>query len=179
MDYLNDFTEDERLMLVSLPLRVGAWMARLDNVKTLDQDEKKENRALLAVLEVLAAAKPAPFVAELAAATLRSRPDWPHWVQGMDEAGLMADIQKACRMVDARMPEGTGRSFRGALWRLAKTIAQAYDEENPDDLSTESLIGQAVVVLMGSFEGAMPDDPENISGKEREALKKLRSALKS
>jgi hypothetical protein len=179
MDYLNDFTDDERFVLVSLPLRVGVWMARLDNVKTLDQDEKKENRALMTVLEVLAGAKNAPFVAEVTSATMKGRPDWPHWVQGTDEAGLMVDIQRACRMVDARLPAGTGRSFRGALWRLAKTIAQAYDEENPDDLSTESLIGQAVVVLMGSFEGAMPDDPENISGKEREALKKLRSALKS
>lgn len=81
-------------------------------------------------------------------------------------------------MVDARMPNDTGKAFRSALWRVARAVAMAYGESEAENAS-ENMFSTLVRNLVDKLESATPDDPAHVSPSEAQALKKLKAALQS
>lgn len=180
MSYFDDFLEEELARIISLPARIGIWVALADNVRVTDKDERRESRALEAVLKLLSKNKKSPFVADVAGQTLTYRHQWGDWSKGGEDL-LMADIVTATRMIDDRLPAGTGRAFRSMLWRVARVVAMAYGEiKGPgDNLGHDMLLGGLIETLMDGLEDVMPDDPQNLSEAEDRALQKLKAALKA
>jgi hypothetical protein len=171
------FEDSELSLIVSLPVRVGAWIARQDDDVRSTRDEQREVRALTAVIEELSKINKSPFAAELAQRALGGRSLWGGWME-MPEDRLFSDVTRACHMVDQRMPQGTGKAFRSALWRVARAVAMAYGESEAENAS-ENMFSTLVRNLVGKLESATPDDPTHVSPSEAQALKKLKAALQS
>src|SRR5688572_10763054 len=176
MSFFDDFLEEELDLIISLPYRVGVWMAHVDDVET-DRDDHMEIRALESILKAISKAdKTAPFVAAVVEQTLTFRYVWDEWAA---LPGFERDVTRAARMVEERMPEGTGRNYRRALWLIALTVARAWGEfkGSEDDLSDEMVLGGVINRLMDRLHDADEGAPENISPAEAEALRTLRAAL--
>lgn len=178
MSIFTDFLEEEIVLLVSLPYRVGVWMSQADDDASTERDDEQEQRALEAVLRKMAGEKDeTPFVAAVARETLTYPDYWSDWGQQLDT--LMDDIQKALVLVDGRLPKENARNYRKCLWGVAKAVAHAFGEfEGAEEDTKPSFIGK-LLDKISDKKGVLDDNPENMSPAEREALKKLRKALQA
>ncbi len=178
MSIFTDFLEEEIVLLVSLPYRVGVWMSQVDDDASTERDDEREQDALEAVLRQMAADKEqAPFVADVARETLTYPDYWSEWGQQLDT--LMDDIEKALLLIDGRLAKDNARNYRKCLWGVAKAVAYAYGEfEGAEEPEKPSFIGK-ILGRISDKKDPLDDNPENMSPAEREALKKLRKALQA
>lgn len=172
MPSFDDFLKEELELIVSLPYRVGIYVARADDAKATRRDEKREARALRAVLESLSAQdKKCPFLAEVAQQSLSHERHWPAW---RAKKGLAEDIGRGLKLMDARLPAENVKEFRRALFHIGCVVAQAYNEK---DGESEALAAQWVAILSDRLFDPLAKNPENISAAERAALQKLKETL--
>jgi hypothetical protein len=174
MALLNDFQKEDVETIISLPYRVGVWIAHADDVQSTKRDEKREEKALKAVLNSLESNKRKwPFLAEVVDETLDNKRLWPKWAARQD---LHGDIARACAVIAEHQPAETVVQFKKALFHIACTVAQAAGDD--DDLHSEALIGEIAAKLADKFFDPLAKNPENISAAEKAALQKLKDALK-
>lgn len=172
MALFDDFQHQDLERIISLPYRVGIWMGRVDNDRGTKRDEKREERALVAILEHLAKQdRDALFVAHVTAETLKQERHWPVWAQAK---GLAEDIAAAGAVIARVTNTGTANQYKKALFQIALTVAQAHG----DMQHTEALLGEIAARFSDRFFDPLEKNPENISAAEKAALQKLRDALK-
>lgn len=175
MPHFDDFLKEDLELIVSLPYRVGIFVARADNARDTDRDEKREEKALRAVLECLGAQEEkCPFLAEVAQESLRHHAYWPAW---RAKKGLAEDIARALRIMEPRLSAESVTQFRRALFHIGSVVAMAYGEQC-DQHHSEALAGQLIARLSDRFFDPLEKNPENISAAEKAALQKLKEALK-
>lgn len=180
MAYLNDFTESERLRVVSLPVRLGYHISHADDAAHTARDDEREHLALQKALEsILKNAGRDGLVSDVAAGVLSSRGDWEIWEQSA--ASALDDVPSVLALIDTRLPVEPGRAYRKMLYFLSVVVAQAASEEGGgvDDLRKEVMGGGLLTRLLDRL--SVRTDlklPQNISRKEREALQKLQQYLK-
>ena len=179
MAYLNDFSVEERLRVVSLPVRLGYHISHADDAAHTMRDDEREHLSLQKALEsILKNAGRGGFVSDVAAGVLASRGDWDTWEQSAGSA--LDDVPSVLALIDSRLPAEPGRTYRKMLYFLSAVVAQAASEDGGvDDLRKEVMGGGLLMRLMDRL--SVRTDlklPQNISKKEREALQKLRQYLK-
>lgn len=175
MPFFTDFHKEDLELIVSLPYRVGVFIARADNAIDTNRDEAREERALKVVLDSLSEQhETCPFLAEVAGQSLLHRDHWPAW---RARKGLADDIARAQRIMEPRLPTGSVDEFRRALFHIGCVVAMAYGEQS-DAHNSEALAGQMIGRLADRFFDPLEKNPENVSAAEKAALQKLREALK-
>jgi hypothetical protein len=76
MSNIDKFTEEERLLLVSLPYRVGMWLSEADDEEG-EHDDEQEMEALEEILVNFSGSEAGtPMTREIAGHTLKSREKW-------------------------------------------------------------------------------------------------------
>lgn len=179
MGYFDDFLEEEAALIVSLPYRVGEWIAAMDDVAQTERDDTQERRALEKVLERMAGdGKRMPFVAAVFQECLRNKGMWAQW--RTVSSSVTEDSGRAARLIAGRMPPEYARNYRKALLEVAEVVAHAYGEfmGDGDTLESEMPLADLLTKLMDCFAvSGQAGDPENVSKAERKALRELDAAL--
>lgn len=172
MYFFDDFMEEDLALIVSLPYRVGAWIGGADDVEG-DGDDRKEERALLSVLQgITREEKAAPFVSAVVDQTLTYRHMWDEWKAL--ESRIISDLEKALRLMEARLPDENIKNYKEMLLRIARVVAQAAGEFEGGEAG-----GGMMSRLLERFSDPLADEPENISAAEAAALQKLKETLKA
>ncbi|MEM6781253.1 MAG: hypothetical protein AAF569_05270 [Pseudomonadota bacterium] len=176
MSIFTDFLEEEIILLVSLPYRVGVWMSQVDDDASTDRDDEREQRALEAVMKQIAAdKKQTPFASAVVQETLTYPDHWAGWGQQIDT--LMDDIAKATALIDDRLPQDNAQNYRKCLLTVASAVAHAYGEfEEAESEEKPSFFGNLMNKISDKV-NVLSDDPDNMSPAEQDAMKKLRTAL--
>ncbi len=178
MGNFSDLNQDEQALFISLPYRVGVWISNADDIEQTRRDDKREMKALEIVIARLAKAhRKMPFAANIMAAIQQNKNAWQVWENNAAEGVVLGDVQNAILLCHKKLSESQLKQYKHALWQIAIVVAQSYGEqEDPDNEMHVDHFFQWI----GSFMSApsLKKAPENMSAKEKTALKKLRAILK-
>lgn len=172
------FSKSEQLLLVSIPYRVGIWISMVDDNTKTKFDDKQERKALeTAILDLAGRSKKMPFAANLMNQVQSSESLWPVWEQQAAEALVLTDLEQALALCADKRSGAELKQYKWTVWQIAIIVAQAYGEHiDPDN----EMHVDRFFAWVGSSIGRpqLGKNPENMSAKEKTALKKLRAVLK-
>lgn len=178
---MTDFSKlspDEQKLIISIPYRVGTWVSYVDDNTKSRMDDKREQQALELVISRMATShRKMPFAAMIMNEVQKNKSLWPTWAQQVDEEAVLQDIQKAVDICRQKMSPADIKQYKQAVWHIALAVAQAYGEHvDPDN----EMHVDRFFSWLASFITApsLRKTPENMSPKEKTALKKLRAILK-
>jgi hypothetical protein len=172
MSALNDFLDEERVLIVSIPVRAGYWISYIDDVRGSSRDDAREHLALEKALKLIVSkTADARFINDVAEFALSSQNDWKGWSQ--NAGTVLADIPKALKLIEGRLTPKDLKDYKSAVYRVAGVVAQAAHESGAakDGGMFAKLLDRLSVKTDMS-------EPENISDTEKAALQKLMACLK-
>jgi hypothetical protein len=179
MNKFSQFSQDEQLFLGSTAYRVGVWISNSDDNKRSKFDDKREEQALeKAIAHMAGLHRKMPFAATVMKFIQEQKSQWGMWEDNTSEAVVLEDTQKAIDLMRSRNLDKELRQYKHAVWQTGLIVAQAYGEHiDPDN----EMHVDRFFAWLGSFIFApkMAKSPENMSAKEKTALKKLRAVLKN
>lgn len=181
MAFLEQFSTEDRDLIVSIPYRAGVWVSMVDD----DGGGEAEHDEIDALENILAEKArgmfESAFVHEVMAETASRQQDWPQWAGQMDT--VLADCTKAVGVVGGKLSEKDLDAYRMHIMAIGLEVAKAFREFDvgmplPTKLWTNfRLFMDAIVRVFSrdkSFEG---EKALNISYEEDQALSKLSQAL--
>lgn len=178
MTNLSELSSEERNLLVSIPYRVGVWISNSDDNEKSKFDDKREMQALEGTIVRLAGLhRKMPFASSIMKDIQSNQASWGNWQGQALEDLVLADCQKALELCSAKCSKAEQAQYKHAIWQTGIIVAQAFGEQiDPDN----EMHVDRFFSWMGSFISApkMAKSPENMSVKEKTALKKLRAVLK-
>ena len=173
---LSKFSAQERNLLVSLPYRVGVWISNVDDNAGTQIDDKDERKVLEQTIAKFAeASDKIPVAAAVMQDVQSSKSSWVHWDSRATEASVLDDASKVVEITKGHFDDKQLNQYRETIWRIGVFVAQAYGEHvDPDnEMHFNNFFGR----LLGKSPKA-GKNPENMSPKEKQALTKLKAALK-
>lgn len=181
MTALDDFSPEQRDLLVALPYRVGLWVAHSDMAGG-DNSAEAEMRVLTQVITAFAEDFcKSEFAQALMEETVRRQSEWPEWSRNLDE--VPGECRRAVDTLFEWMDHKSVLSFKMNLMEIATDVAMAYREldENTSVFDRLSILLQAAVSrirarLAGRRVPSM-DELLNVSSAEQRALDTLVAAL--
>ncbi len=181
MSVFSTFSDDEVLLLISLPYKVGVYISHADDAEG-ELDDEKELRALSGCIRAVAKQYDGPgLVDDIARATLEAHDKWEGWAEA--SYNILPDCTAAIALLFAKGTRGDAKNYRAALMTIASTVAQAYGEfVSFDDFPEEEGFFSGIASkIAGHLSKLSPDDaghPSNISAAEDSAMARLSGALK-
>lgn len=181
MTALDDFSPEQRDLLVALPYRVGLWVAHSDMAGG-DNSAEAEMRVLTQVITAFAEDFcKSEFAQALMEETVRRQSEWSDWSQYLDE--VPSECNRAISLLSERLDNKSVVSFKMNLMEIATDVAMAYREldENAAVLDRLSILLRAAIDrirarLSGRRVPSM-DELLNISTSEQRAIDILALAL--
>ncbi len=176
MATLENFSPEDKELLVSLPYKVGIYISYAEDAEgeTDDQREMKALRHCIAGIAKLH--EDDALIQEIMKQCLGSKDNWDRWADESFHAPAAASQTIAA--LKTKAPENTVKKYRAAILEVAGTVARAYGEFGEfDEDEAEGFFGK----IIGSFAGLAHDDkghPMNVSAAEDSAMSKLAAALK-
>ena len=173
MSSLNDFLDEDRALIVSMPVRVGFWISHADDAKGTQRDDEKERLALEKALKVRSKQRIC-FINDVCEYALTNKAEWGSWSASSDAA--LADLPKALRRVEDVLTAKDLKDYKSAIYRVAGIVAQAAAEGGEDDLSREVMGSKLFSRLLDKL--SVKTDmsvPDNISATvlKNSALKRI------
>jgi hypothetical protein len=130
LPYLDQFTEDQRELLTSLPYRTGVLIGESDSTGGDDANEA-EMRALEAIVAgYVEDFCKSEFVEELMRGTLARRPKWDSWRENIDK--VPDECRQAIDLLAERLDYKQLTAFKHNLLEIAMAVAMAYREFDPN-----------------------------------------------
>ncbi len=173
------FSESERQFLSSVPYRVGHWISDCDDNARSTLDDRREAQALeKAISQMANLHRKMPFAAQVMRDIKSRKSQWSSWEAATTEAEILEDVKKAIDICREKGAQKALSQYKQAIWQIALIVAQSYGEHiDPDN----EMHVDRIFAWMGSFvfSPKMAKAPENMSPKEKLALKKLRAVLKA
>lgn len=178
MTKLSEFSNEDRALLVSVPYRVGIWISSCDDNEKTGLDDKREQQALeLAIRRMATLHRKMPFAADIMKEVQAHKNMWKGWQDQSSEERVLDDTQKALEICRARAAKEELKQYKQAIWQIGLIVAQSFGEQiDPDN----EMHLDRFMSWIGSFVIApkLAQSPENMSEREKTALKKLRAVLK-
>jgi len=175
---MSELTPQDKTIMISLPYRVGIWISQVDDVENRKMDDKKEEKVLeIAIQKMAQSHRKMPFAANIMKQIENSKGQWKNWKALSDEKTVLADLETVITKCETSLKPDQVKQYKQAVWQTGILVAQAYDESfDPDGEMHVNHFAEWV----GSFFSApkLQKAPENMSEKEKSALKKLRAVLK-
>ena len=181
MARLEDFTKDQRDLLVALPYRVGCWLSASDDTGGGDADEAEREALNVIVTGFAEDFCKSEFVQAMMEETVSRRAEWPEWIGDLDD--VPGECIRAADLLAERLERKELTSFKLTLMEIATAVAMAYREVgHGDDISRKIRVYGRVMVehLRAIFTGQRArgmDEFLNISESEQRALDTLAAAL--
>lgn len=178
MDKLEKLSVEERKFIVSVPYRVGIWISTCDDNTNSNFDDKREMQALEAAIKRMAGLhRKMPFAAEIMRQIQSNKSAWQIWNAHATEEKILDEVSQAVSLCKEKLGPAEIKQYKQALWQTGMVVAQAFGEQiDPDN----EMHVDRFFAWVGSFFSTpkLAKSPENMSAKEKTALKKLRAVLK-
>ncbi|MGZ9097314.1 MAG: hypothetical protein ACXW30_03340 [Micavibrio sp.] len=181
MALLEDFTKDQRDLLVGLPYRVGLWVSLSDSTGGGEANEA-EAEALAAIVTGFSEDFcKSEFVQAMIEETVSRRSEWREWTRNLDD--VPGECIRATDLLTERLERKEVTSFKLTLMEIATSVAMAYREsDHNQDFSFRLKVYGRVMVerLRAVFTGQRArgvDEFLNISDAEQKALDVLSQTL--
>ena len=181
MALLEDFTKEQRDLLVGLPYRVGLWVSLSDSTGGGDADDA-EAAALAAIVTGFAEDFcKSEFVQAMLEETVARQAEWKDWTHNLGD--VPGECVRATDLLTERLERKEVTSFKLTLMEIATSVAMAYREfDHSNDLGFRLKIYGRVMVerLRAIFTGQRArgvDEFLNISDAEQKALDVLSQTL--
>lgn len=181
MGFLKEFSKDERVMLASLPYRVGLWVSSSDATGGSDSDKEEEAALERAITGIAQGMFESAFVHEVIAETFLSRQDWSGWAANVQS--VPADCVAAIKFMQGRLSQRDIDAYRRILMQIGLEVARAFSEYDKNEPVLNKIfrwISIGVDRLFGIMHGEkyVSEDLLNISYEEDLALNELAKALR-
>ncbi len=126
MSFLDDLTQEDRNVLVSLPYRVGLMVSQSDTTGGNEADDI-ELQALSNILngyaqEVFGAETVQYIISE----TISQKDKWPDWANNLD--GVVRDCHRAIDILSEAVDEKEVSAFKQHLIDIGESVAMAFRE---------------------------------------------------
>jgi hypothetical protein len=178
MGKFSDLSKEEQLLVISVPYRIGIWISMIDDNEQTGRDDKREKQALeMAIGRMASAHRKMPFAANIMKSIEKCRGQWSAWDQQSSEGVILKDAATAIDLCQSKLGSGATKQYKHALWQIGMIVAQSFGEHiDPDN---EMHVDHFFQWVGGFFSAPkLQKAPENLSEKEKIALKKLRAILK-
>ena len=181
MSVLNELTEEQRNLLISLPYRVGLWVSNSDTRGGDDSDEQ-ELQTLSNLLHGIAEGVfGAETVQHIISATIANHDMWPQWSGDLDL--VLDDCEHGVGVLRGRVDKKEVDAFRQHLYEVGEAVALSFSEYNADMDPSDRLKMQFLYLrqlIVAKIYGRPPkpkDEFFSISLEERVALSRLARTL--
>ena len=182
MAFLENFTDEQKHLLVALPYRVGLWVSESDSSGGDSADEAEKQALETIVCGFAEDFCKSEVTEELMHATVEKRKEWGGWAQDINQ--VPSECRQAVEWVAEYADYKNVAAFKENLMEIAVAVAMAYREFD-DELSLAEKVPMYVTFLVDrlmAFVMRRPpknhDEIFNISRAERLALTELADALK-
>lgn len=176
------FSEEDELLLISLPYRVGLYVSHADTTGGFEAQEAELQSLANILREFAEDFCKSEFAQKILMESLRARNLWPAWSQSMDR--VPEEARHITDMLETHFDERGLRAFKEVLVEIALSVAMAFREGAGDEKPRAakpprlSAIGYVLFRLMGKTSaGGDPLGHMNISRSERAALNRLCKAM--
>lgn len=127
MSFLDNLTDTQRDVLVSLPYRAGLWVS-LSDTSGGDEADMRERQVLSDLIEGFAEQVfGSETVQYIISETLKRRGDWPRWADNI--SGVPEDCRIAVDVLREHVDEKDVTTFRNHLMEIGEAVAMAFREE--------------------------------------------------
>lgn len=177
MSYLEHFSAEERVLIVSIPYRAGLWISQSDTTgnpgAAFDERKALEN----AIAKVASGMFRSAFTHEVMSELWAQKADWKNWEERQDK--ILEDAGSAARIVDLKLNRRDLDAYRATIMHIAVEVAKAFRES----IQKPSFIMDRLILAKGWIGGVLrrekydPAAIMNISKMEDKALERLARAL--
>ncbi len=181
MAFLEQFSDEERELLISLPYRAGLWVSSVDDTGGAKADYEELDELESIVVEKASGMFESAFVHEVMAETCTRQQDWKKWAEGLD--AVPNDCKKAIAIISGKLAEKDIDAFRANVMSISLSVAKAFREFDdgasmPVKLFTQiRLFLEAVMRFLKRDKSYDTESVLNISYEEDVALSMLSKAL--
>lgn len=126
MAFLEQFSEDQRNRLVSIPYRAGVWVSMADDDGGVSADAK-ELEALEKIIDKKASSMfESAFVHEVMVETCTRRNDWKDWAKNPDT--VLGECEEIITLLSEKLAERDVNAYRQNVMYVAVEVAKAFRE---------------------------------------------------
>lgn len=181
MAFLEQFSEQERDLIVSIPYRAGVWVSSVDDTGGAAADAQELEKLEEIIAEKARGMFESAFVHEVIAETFSRKADWKRWSEQLDT--LLPDSTRAVEVVSGKLAERDVDAYRANILNIGVSVAKAFREFDVDAPffvkigSNLRLCGEALVRVLKRDKSYDTVSELNISLAEDIALTKLSNAL--
>ncbi len=181
MAFLEQFSEQERDLIVSIPYRAGVWVSSVDDTGGAAADAEELEKLEEIIAEKARGMFESAFVHEVIAETFSRKGDWKRWAEQLDS--LLADSTHAVELVSGKLSERDVDAYRANILNIGVSVAKAFREFDVDAPffvkigSNLRLLGEALMRVIKRDKSYDTASELNISLAEDIALTKLSNAL--
>lgn len=177
MAYLEHFSAEERLLIVSIPYRAGLWISQSDTTGNPGAAFNERKALENAIAKVASGMFRSAFTHEVMSELWAQKADWQSWETKQDK--VLEDAAAASRTVDSRLNRRDLDAYRATIMHIAVEVAKAFREApgKPSFIMDRLILAKR---WLGSALKGDKYDPVaimNISKMEDKALEKLAQAL--
>lgn len=179
---LNELSEEDRALLISLPYRVGLFISASDKSGGIDADQKELAAISTIVTSYVEDTCKSEFAQSVMESTLAQSNQWNEWRANIQQ--VPNECEQVVDMLLSRVDRKDLESFKLNLVEIGTTVAMAYREFDENQSASNKIIGTIVVglekvkALLGGRSEQSNDELFNISRAEKEALNILSAKLK-
>lgn len=177
MVYLDQFSEADRDLIVSLPYRAGLWLSDSDSGGGAEADYEELSRLEDVLEKKSPVAARSRFIGEVMAETLARQDLWKQWAARRDS--VPEDCARAAALIAAGLSARDAADYREQVMRIATEVAAAFGEPSPRaSCCPFSFAGRWICRFFARFCRDGSSGEGNISAGEKQALAKLDEALR-
>lgn len=176
MSVLENFSEEEILMLTSLAYRTGMWMSNIDDEEG-EHDDIQEVDALHKIIKTMTKETVGTDITqEIAKRVISEKEKWPEW----DEMifNVVEQSRTAVDLIEQKLGKEKAKDYRMMLLKIARQVAKAadeFDDFNPETDKATGFGGMIEKLTKKVVPGANkdPSHQANISPAEQGAFNEL------
>ncbi len=181
MGFLSAFSKEERMILASLPYRVGLWVSSSDTTGGQDSDQEEEAALERAITAIAQGMFESAFVHEVIAETFLNKQEWRNWANNIKT--VPEDCVAVIKFMQGRISQRDIDAYRHILMQVGLEVARAFREHSHAGPFLHRLIrwiSIGVDRIFGIMHGDkyVSEDLLNISYDEDLALNELAKALR-
>lgn len=181
MAFLEQFSDQEKELLVSLPYKAGLWVSMADNAGGESADVKEKEALELIIDEKGKGMFESAFVHEVMSETCTRKQEWPKWEAEVET--VLQDLDNAVTLIKAKLQEKDCDAYASNIMAIGVKIAEAFREFDADasvmvKIDTQiRLFLEAMTRIIKRDKSLKTETALNISYEEDRALSELYKAL--
>lgn len=181
MAFLEELSEEEQLLLISLPYRAGIWVSRADDDGGLSARHAEKEALEKIIHEKSSGMFESAFVHEIMVETVARKDEWEKWADNIDD--IETDCIKAAQILGKKMSRRDQDAYRQNIMYIATEVARAFREFGQKEaipVKIWAFVRIRIDKIIGLFTGQRYESETllNISYEEDIVLAKLSKALR-